>query len=118
MRTQLLLTQASTRLGGAAALAEDTRTVGEGVADGRSELPEDLAQVFFEVLVDADVLVVAEEAVRELGELRDVGVGAAVFPARREGEVDFVVGGCGGFGGGCRRCAGLRGRIRGRRSWG
>jgi hypothetical protein len=109
MRAQLILTQPCTRFRSTTTLTEDTGTVGEGVADGGPELPEDLAQVFFEIFVDADVLVVAEEAVGQLGELRYVSVGAAVFPPRGEGEVYLVIWGGRRFGGGCCGCAGAGG---------
>ena len=81
-------------------MAEDAGAVGEGVADGGAELPEDLAEGFFEVFVDFDVLVVAEEAVGQFGELGDVVVGVGVFPAGGEGEVGAVLGRGGRFGGG------------------
>ena len=79
-------------------MAEDAAAVGEGVADRGAELPEDLAEGFFELFVDFDVLVVAEEAVGEVGELGHVGELRVVFPAGREGEVGAVLGWGGRFG--------------------
>jgi hypothetical protein len=63
-------------------------------------LPEDLAEGLFEVFIYLYVLVVAEEAVGQLGELGDVVVGVGIFPASREGEVGAVFGWGGGLGGG------------------
>ena len=68
-------------------LCEDTTAVCEGVADGSSELPKNLAHSLLEVLIDLDVLVgtkVAMRQLRESGYLREVGV---VFPAFRHGLV-------------------------------
>ena len=86
-----------TLFGPAARLAEYTTPIREGIADGSAKLPKDLPQRFFEVFVDFDVLVVAEEAMGEVGELGDVGVLRVVFPAWREGEVGRVLLGGGGF---------------------
>jgi len=71
--------------GGGFRLAEYPAAVGKGVADWGAELPQDLAQGLLEVLVDADVLVVAEEAVGELREGSDVVV-RLILPPGREGE--------------------------------
>lgn len=76
---------AAAGLGGGFRLAEYPAAVGKGVADWGAELPQDLAQGLLEVLVDADVLVVAEEAVGELREGGDVVV-RLILPPGREGE--------------------------------
>jgi hypothetical protein len=55
MRAQSVSTAA-----GCVALTENARTVGEGVSDRGAELPEDLTQILFEVLIDLDVLVVSK----------------------------------------------------------
>ena len=72
-------------------MPENSTAISESVADRCFELPEDLAEGFFEVFVDADVLVVAEAAVGELGEGFDVVVVGVVFPAGGEVGVVFDV---------------------------
>jgi len=48
------------------ALTKHTRSIGESVSNGRAELPEYLAQIFLEVLIDLNVLVVAEVFMRQI----------------------------------------------------
>ena len=49
--------RAGRRFGG---LGKDTRAISEGISDGSAELPQDLAESFFEFLVDDYMLVDAE----------------------------------------------------------
>jgi hypothetical protein len=51
-----------------------------------------LAQIFFEVFIDSDVLVVAKEAVGKFRELSNIGIGFRIFPSRRQREVGVVFG--------------------------
>ena len=74
MRTQAPARYTGARFSSASLLPEHPAPVRESISDRGSESPEDLAERFFEVFVDFDVLIVAEEAVREVGEVGDVGV--------------------------------------------
>lgn len=52
-------------------LREDTRSVGEGIANWSAELPKNLTEGFFELLIDYHVLVDAKVLGRELVEAGD-----------------------------------------------
>lgn len=69
------------RLGG---LREDARSVGESVADRGAELPENLSEGFFELIVDNHVLIHAEVGGRELGKGGNAEVRVLVPVWRRD----------------------------------
>lgn len=69
-------------LAAAALLPEDSAAVCECVPDRRPELPKDLPQRLLEVFIDLNVLVVPEEAVRQLREVGDFEIGI-ILPSWR-----------------------------------
>ena len=63
------------------ALTEDSGTVGKCVSNGRTKLPKDLTQVFLEVLVDLDVLIMAEVLMRQIRKTAYFAQLSIIFPA-------------------------------------
>lgn len=61
-------------------LRKDAGSIGKGISNGRSELPQDLPQGFFEVFVDLDVLIGAKQSMRKFRKVRNVEVGI-ILPA-------------------------------------
>jgi hypothetical protein len=77
MGTQRISSVAARRL-----LPKHSRAIGEGVANGCLELPENLSQRLFEILVDPYVLVVTEESMRQIFETANIVI-CVIFPIYR-----------------------------------